>query len=206
MNKIVWQPWRDPLLSNFEEMEWPGAMEDEDGDTIPIHTSEKQPVMHTAFGMLSVLDESMASKHFEFWMMHTNFGLTKKVVSLISQIPGIETLEVYTRYRARIGFTTSGLFVTRDVMASVKDLIESIDQSSQGEILEGLPEEIVDKALSTRKLLDNKHKYWTIWIVPNGNIEVIAADKKNANYSERVSAIREAHALVGGRILASESR
>jgi hypothetical protein len=203
--KIVWEKWRDPLLSNYEEEEWPGSALDEDGDVIPVHTVERQPIMHTPFGMLSVVDDAMASKSFDFWMMHTNFDITDTVADVIESIAGVESLEVYTRYRLRVGFPRSGLFQPREIMHDIKTSILQLDYDKQDQILEGLEDKVIHKVVTLRDKIDEKCDYWTIWVVPNGNVEVISSDKFDNTYCEKASQLEQAYALVGGRLLTSES-
>jgi hypothetical protein len=203
--KFVWQKWIDPLLSNYEETEWPGYDLDEDGDKIPIHTVERQPVLHTPFGVVSVVDDAMASKSFDFWLLHTNFDLTEGMASLISQVPGVETLEVYTRYRARVGFPRSELFVSREVMHEVEQAILALSHGLQNQLLIGIEQDAAEKVIDARDKVEKKFEHWAIWVVPNGNMEVLGSDKLDDEYQQRLSLLKQVQDSVGGRLLTSES-
>jgi hypothetical protein len=218
--KIAWEHWRDPLLSNYEDEEWPGYDLDENGDKIPVHTVERQPVMHTPHGMVSVLDDSMASNDYDFWVMHTNFDLNRGVAGLIETVDGVETMEVYTRYRARLGFPRSGegdredeanfvpFFRPRDVMNRIDDAVREYFHYAQNQTLVGLGIQTAEKVIETRDKLDKEFDHWTIWVLPNGNVEVLNSDGKPesfADYQHRLSVLKKAHQTVGGRLLSSES-
>jgi len=203
--KFVWEKWKDPLLSNYEECEWPGYDMDEMGEKIPIHTAERQPVMHTPFGMVSVLNDSMADKQFDFWLMHTNFDLKEGVARLIERIDGVETLEIYTRYRARVGFPRSGLFVPREVMHEIEKQILILNHTEQNQLLTGLESEVATKVIEARDKAEEKFEHWAIWVVPNGNMEVVGSNKLDEKYQRRLVLLKRAQATVGGRLLMSES-
>lgn len=49
------------------------------------------------------MNENTASgKLFNFWMGHTNFDISKKIAQIIERTDGVETLDIFTRYRFRI--------------------------------------------------------------------------------------------------------
>lgn len=204
-NKIVWEKWKDPMLSNYDETEWPGYDMDENGDKIPIHTASRQPVMHTPFGMVSVVEDSMASTNFDFWVMHTNFDITDGLAYIIEQVPGVETLEVNTRYRARIGFPRSGLFRAGEVMNEIDKAIQNITHTAQNQLLVGLEFDTATKAMEARDGIEKKHEHWAIWIVPNGNLEILGSDTIDDQYRNKLQVLKQAQEAVGGRLLTSES-
>jgi len=202
---IKWEKWVDPLLSNYEDAEWPGFDQDKDGNAMPIHTVERQPVLHTPHGMISVVASAMASNRFDFWLMYTNFGLEEDIASAIELVPGVETLEITTRYTARVGFPRSGFWQPRDVMHQVLLKVRELAHIEQDETLIGLDEETFKKVVKTREQIEEKFDNWAIWLVPNGNVEVLGAETIDKNYRERLSLLKEAHGSVGGRFLTSES-
>lgn len=204
MHKIVWEKWKDPMLSNYDETEWPGYDLDENGDKIPIHTAKQQPVMHTPHGMLSVVGSAFASNAFDFWTMHTNFDITDGLAHAIELVPGVETLEITTRYRARIGFPRSGLFKSIDVKLGIESTIHEIFHAQQNQQLVGLELEAAEKAMGVRDDLEKKYEHWALWIVPNGSVEVLGTDKIDEQYNDKLQLLVQAQEHVGGRLLTSE--
>lgn len=203
--QIVWEKWRDPLLSNLDDAEWPGYDLDADGNKIPLHTLERQPVLNTPHGMLSVTTHAMANSQFDFWIMHTNFDITEGIASMIDTMPGVESLEIYTRYRARIGFPRSGLFDNQQTKHNILKAVRALDHAQQNQALYGLELQVAEKVMDMRDNVENKFEHWIIWVVPNGNIEVVGADKIDEDYKRKVAELYEAQAAVGGRILTSET-
>ena len=202
--KFVWEKWRDPLLSNLKNNEWPGFDLDADGDTIPSHSVEKQPVMHTPMGMLSVLDNTFATSQFDFWLMHTNFNIKAGMIAIIDQVLGVETVEVYTKHRARIGFPRSGLFVPREVMHNIECSLIEAGYQEQNQILVGLEVDTANNAIETRSMLASKYENWAMWVIPNGNLEVIGTDTIDSQYTQMLLLLKSAVQTVGGRLLTSE--
>jgi hypothetical protein len=138
-NRIVWQKWFDPFgeddieaieaieennfdseeteVYNGEETEFDNDLDQEE------QTFYKRPtrVVLTPMGMIPYTDNTASSKIFNFWVGHTNFDLTPVIVKKIELIEGVETLDVFTRYRFRVGI--GKLFDSAFVMSSIAENI-----------------------------------------------------------------------------------
>src|SRR5688572_20132531 len=115
---LVWEKWLDPLGSNLNDVEFPGALghpdnEDDDEeewiDDIPLN-NKKLPIpsrgfqlFYTPMGVMPMTDYMTPDKNFNFWVAHTNFNIGAKAKLLIESVPGVESLFVFSRYRFRIG-------------------------------------------------------------------------------------------------------
>tara|TARA_R100000963_G_scaffold35096_1_gene31949 strand:- start:3810 stop:4232 length:423 start_codon:yes stop_codon:yes gene_type:complete len=73
----------------------------------------------TPYGMLPLTDDTLASRKFKFWVGHSNFRLTEDYYSIIGPTEGVETLDILTPYRFRIG--VGKMFIDRTVMSRVRD-------------------------------------------------------------------------------------
>ena len=116
---IVWQKWYDPYGSDdLEDMLGYGSVyEEEEGEdyTEPNETQANEPqgadsdfgpkfpAMATPFGVIPLTDNTSIGKNFNFWIGHTNFDITEDIGLQLEALEGIETLDIYTRYRFRIG-------------------------------------------------------------------------------------------------------
>jgi hypothetical protein len=133
MNKkiIQWEKWRDPFGMEDSETDYPGIEEeatyiDEDSESIESgfkigsfpSSAINGPVkiISTPMGLIPI-DSNMTNKLFNFWTGHTNFDITKKIKETIESTEGVETLEIYTRYRFRVGVGKA--FNDSDVMRSI---------------------------------------------------------------------------------------
>lgn len=125
-NLIVWQKWFDPfgdddpnLSKDNEDSETDDMihdMDDIDDDTI-----SKKPVraIATPMGLIPYTENTASSKIFNFWVGHTNFSITRYISDIIEEIDGVETLDVFTRYRFRIAIGKA--FDSAKVMRSIND-------------------------------------------------------------------------------------
>ena len=118
-NKIIWQKWLDPFGSEsddtehdpytgnyYDEEQYDDAEEDGNEDEIlkkNLLKNKQVKVIATPMGIIPMNENTMSGKIFNFWMGHTNFNITKKVADIIEQTDGVETLDIFTRYRFRIG-------------------------------------------------------------------------------------------------------
>lgn len=138
--KIVWQKWFDPLgqddLENLsddtENTLEPEYYEEEIEQEIPeeeethfYRTPTK--VIMTPMGMIPYNENTASNKIFNFWMGHTNFDINAHICLLLEQQQGVETLDIFTRYRFRIGI--GKLFDAKTVMYEINqkvyDFVES---------------------------------------------------------------------------------
>jgi hypothetical protein len=118
-NKIIWQKWLDPFGNEsddtehdpytgnyYDEEHYNDTEEEEDEDEIlkkNLTKNKQVKVIATPMGIIPMNENTMSGKIFNFWMGHTNFNITKKVADIIEQTDGVETLDIFTRYRFRIG-------------------------------------------------------------------------------------------------------
>lgn len=104
---IIWQKWRDPFGRDVESDDLPPNDEDIYGDAPYILDNLKGqfsiPTMKTGIGIIPLVDSTNPAEISNFWTMHANFPLTKKIAHDIGEVPGVETLLIQTRYRCRIG-------------------------------------------------------------------------------------------------------
>lgn len=144
--KWLWTRWHDPLrplVKAFAEMTEEDDAEEQEGDLLlarrswedddeedddrvnPYHTKAKTgavgPTIMGPLGVVPLLETNVPSKLYKFWMGETNFSLTKKIVGQIKQTPGVESLDVFTRYRFRLG--VGRVFNAGDVLRAVEESV-----------------------------------------------------------------------------------
>jgi hypothetical protein len=134
MNKIIWEKWTDPFGENLDETKW-NHYDDEDMDKeaeifddemIKSTFSKPVKVIASPMGLIPYNEYTASSKIFNFWVGHTNFNLTSSIASIIEKCEGVELLDIFTRYRFRIGI--GKCFVDSDVMSNITGKInEKLD-------------------------------------------------------------------------------
>ena len=134
-NLIVWQKWFDPLgeddLDQMEVMESATepefyTEEDEESGHMEDDSEEefyKAPtkVIMTPMGIVPYTENTASNKIFNFWVGHTNFNLNLSICRLIEDTDGVETLDIFTRYRFRIG--VGKLFDDKTVMRDINETV-----------------------------------------------------------------------------------
>jgi DNA polymerase III delta prime subunit len=61
---------------------------------------------------------------FNLWIMHLNVDITPRMISAIEEIDGVETLDIISRYRARLGIAK--LFPEEAIKKNVSETINKI--------------------------------------------------------------------------------
>jgi hypothetical protein len=121
---IIWEKWVDPFGQNMDSVEWPGYDElDSEDDHITKPKITKIHAISTSMGIIPYNEHTDCTKIFNFWIGHTNFNLTSKIVSIIENLDGVETLDIFTRYRFRVAFGKA--FNDSDIMSTISNTIYS---------------------------------------------------------------------------------
>jgi len=136
-NIIMWQKWFDPFgeddkqeLINQLKKDTEDNQDDDvmyDGDEEKHETSflaynkKNIKVIATPMGIIPLTENTASSKIFNFWVGHTNFNITETVANIIEVTPGVETLDIFTRYRFRIGIGKA--FKDSDVMTRINNSV-----------------------------------------------------------------------------------
>lgn len=117
--QIIWEKWRDPygaddpdpinLLGKnndtIDDRTYDTSIDEENDTDYDEHfkiLKQTVPMMITPIGMVPYTENTASSKIFNFWTGHCNFNITKKISELIEESEGVETLDIFTRYRFRI--------------------------------------------------------------------------------------------------------
>lgn len=140
--KIVWQKWIDPYIgheedyfpeTNHEEESYEeesyddeyilpeNHIEDEYEEEEQFPAAQINKAISTPMGIIPINEYTASGKIFNFWIGHTNFDITNTIVEIIETIPGVETLDIFTRYRFRVG--VGKIFQPAQVMSSINETI-----------------------------------------------------------------------------------
>jgi len=110
-NIIMWEKWNDPYAEDSEQPEvveedYENYEEYEDAETeqsSAVQNIGKFRAIATPMGIIPINESTASSKIFNFWVGHANFDVTNAIAIIIEETDGVETLDVFTRYRFRIG-------------------------------------------------------------------------------------------------------
>ena len=128
-HKIIWEKWIDPFGDNADETKWNHYDDDDldeqteffDDELLKSKLSKPVKVIATPMGLIPYNEYSSCSSIFNFWVGHTNFNISENVAKTIEESEGVELLDIFTRYRFRIGI--GKCFNDSDIMKNITDNI-----------------------------------------------------------------------------------
>lgn len=185
--KIVWRKWQDPMLplvsknklaeTHYEEEDDDDpefqAYKDEFGCREDVETIDNNRILKHALGpaiisnngIVPFLESNIPSALFNFWSLDANFTLSKDVVEAICAVPGVETVDVFTRYRLRLAIGRS--FKEKDVKLAIEQAVCK-PEPAKDEKQAGRAD---DKMANMKTMLAKKFAHWAIFVMPNGRLE-----------------------------------
>lgn len=124
---IIWEKWQDPILAYLGETHSQpiGDVEEHNQDLMgyeePEKISYKYPIVITPMGMLPYSEKTSCETVFNFWTGHTNFSISKDISDILERCDGVETLDIFTRYRFRIAIGRA--FKDSNIMTTINNEI-----------------------------------------------------------------------------------
>lgn len=192
--KIVWQKWVNPITGRgsgdrVDEYETDPLAKSEDVWTDSYDRIEefiearKQrtarddklgPCIVGAAGIIPLNEHNDPAVVYDLWMMHANFEITRRVQDVASSVPGVETWDTITRYRARVGFGKA--FDPQTVMYAVQEALGANPKSVETP----KPPAKLTTLESLQKHLVASYKAWAIAQLANGRVLVFGRDDEAA--------------------------
>lgn len=175
--EIKWLRWRDPILgfikmhsklteeekSFEEEVAADSFSDDDDREQSVLPDGKLQgPVYQGPQGLVPLYEGTMPSRYWNFWIGHTNFPINKPESIALEKTPGVESLDIFTPYRFRVGI---GMMFKQDEVKKGVEKALRINLESEG--IERIKE-----------ILTKKHKFWSIVILPKGKTECFGGKTK----------------------------
>lgn len=173
--KIVrWEKWVDPFKGE-ESKDEPERSEGEYMDSYEKTENESKrgrysgPVLVGPMGVVPLNDGNSPSKLYNFWTLHSNFNISKPVVKALKEHPGVESLDVFTRYRARIGF--GKVFDDERVRNKIRKML------CEEKKKEAAPVPITVSPLDMlKKQMSDKYKFWAIATTKTNEFKLFGGD------------------------------
>lgn len=160
--KIVWEKWSDPVALHINKRH-----EDENGNLMVFKEDAFEnldldnPCALTRVGVIPYHESNAPSKLFKFWVGHTNFDVSLRVARAIEAEPGVESLDVYTRYRFRVGIAR-----------------QFNDEAVKKGIEAGLSRDAAPRSTGLGKILNamrSSQSPWAVAILPRDGIRIVRA-------------------------------
>jgi hypothetical protein len=119
---IIWKKWRDPVAPLLKgKIVEPYEPDEDEFDPAYVDARDtfgyddrpnpyeeelqggyKGPVVVGPIGLVPLNEANLPSSLFNFWMGYTTFEVTDDLEDAIERVDGVETLDVFTRYRFRV--------------------------------------------------------------------------------------------------------
>jgi hypothetical protein len=198
--KLIFSFWKSPLRPDDEygpESEYVDPRVDDDE-----HESGDENIrvaIPTPVGLVAVQPYADMTRAFDFWIGNTNFDVTPEVERLIEACPGVESLEILTRYRFRIGIGL--VFDSGEVRAELRRLLldEAFEPSEENPFGYDLAPDMRERVDVVRKAASEENPFWALIVLPNGNVDYLRGPDKEVVKS-RLQLYREIQQAVGGVI------
>lgn len=216
--KIIWERWIDPFCSNISDFypdsilkdkkdnEEKSFLEQEQENINPILSYDdpspyellgkgkyKGKVIFTPVGILPIMDHHYVSNNFNLWIGNTNFDITSDIALQIESVVGVETLEIYTRYRFRIGIGKA--FDSAEVKTLIQTRLCGIQNSYKNTINDQNLKEEIEQTIEELK---KKYKYWAMCIFPNGEKKIAHSPIKDEDFIEEMDKMSILQKMCGG--------
>jgi hypothetical protein len=151
-------------------------------------------VIHTPFGPVNQDDSTSPILDTDFFIGHTNFNLSKKILVEISNVEGVEFLKVMSRYRFIVG--TGTMFDSSDVRAGIEvalgvTSISPIIEKETNDSVKLIVDDIISKVPTNEK--------WLAYIFPNGEhiVKIVKSTEEGDSTRNRFLELeRESHGLI----------
>ena len=130
--KIVWEKWKDPYDETDDWFPKESKEPEETSEDLAFEEEDvifEQPMqlLMTNMGVIpfgGMNNTPPIGKIFNFWTGHTSFSISSQIASQMELVEGVEVLDIYTRYRFRVGI--GKLFKDREVMNAIQQVICSM--------------------------------------------------------------------------------
>lgn len=129
---IIWEKWKDPFgFDDSESIHETNNNQDNEQNISEQYTTKKIKcqLISTPLGLIPFNETISSNEVFNFWTGHSNFALTNNISSIIENTPGVETLNIFTKYRFRIGIgkAFSDSIVMREINKNVYEYLDMKD-------------------------------------------------------------------------------
>lgn len=183
--KIVWEHlnYEEPPKDQLDD-------EDEYNDSpvaeimdFPAFMQEEPPrLVTTPFGLFHVDDIFNPMKQYVWWIGHTNFNVSPKVINTINNTTGVEWLKVVSRYRFMIavGKAFDFSYVRSEIEKNLEILSNTVDEQ----------EDIIQE-------LKANHSKWAVLYYDDDTYHVIVDDE----YDDGISELKEFIKHNNGRLV-----
>lgn len=212
---ISWSRWQNPMASSNEDEYVPEKdVKEFDNDPNDVFEEEQNqsldgatPVILTPIG--PVVIKKMPNKVFNFWLGESTFTLSGEITEILNDVPGVEILDIFTRYKFRIAVGNNFKFqevrqAIELALDAIKEKIVSIPVVEDNNMI--LSEETKLKVQQIIQTQLAQHSLWAIYVCPNGKIDMTTSEEPTEEFTKKINMYVEARKLAGGAIFKNDEQ
>lgn len=215
--KIIWEPVHyyyndqtgqlEDIKEELEEISFEKDTHEDINSKIYEMLENKSIAFNTPFGIYDVKDALVPTKHFDFWLAHTNFNVDSEVIEKLCRVDGVEVLKIISRYRFILA--PGKAFSFSDVRKNIEEILKiglknkikneerlsDIDFEMLKSVLE--KQENIEEILNTLKKLNNLKEEWVFYMFPNGKYE-FSISSEDSDFKEKLKDYRKIYEKISG--------
>jgi len=180
--KIRWSKFENPYKK---------SVENHDGDHVEV---PKKILGYSPYGFIAD-DSANIDRLFNFWIGDTTFNVSKPVVLAIQKVEGVETLDVPTRYRFRVGI--GRLFDEVKVKTEIEYTLACFQEQMK-------LSEKKQREFETALEVASRQPYFCVYILPNEKM-FCRYGKDFGKIRDEYNLYNQSHEEVGGLLVTHEN-
>lgn len=218
IKKIIWEPVNyyyndqknqfEDITDDLQDITFEKDHNEEINEKIYEMLESKSVAINTPFGLYDIKDGLIPTKHFEFWLGHTNFNLDEETIDRICKVDGVEVLKIISRYRFILapGKAFSFSEVRRELENALK-LGTKIRNPKKDKASLSIDVELLKTILKDEELKEvlevidnlslNKDDKWIFYMFPNGKYEYYLSSE-NENFQDIYNQYKEIYEKASG--------
>lgn len=166
--EALWIRWKDPIRKLVDEFD--DEEDDEDDGFVSAKAFDRSqgngnfgPCIIGAMGIIPLHEANSPSTLYNLFLLHVNFPWTKRDLTNIKDTNGVESLDVFTPYRARIGIGKA--FTQAKVMYDVECALKA-----------NVPPTSTNVIAITKGMLQKAFKFWSVQIDKEGKTSIFGGE------------------------------
>jgi hypothetical protein len=121
------------------------------------------PILCGPLGIIPIHEGNIPSRLFNFWVGHTNFDV-RDCTAQIAAVPGVEDLNVWTRYRFRV--CIGKMFDEGEVLSDIEKTAQCGEITQDG------------RMSAITNTVRRMYKHWAVYQMPNGKFEIVSGETR----------------------------
>jgi len=125
---IIWEKYIDPFDDNPDDIEIPEGFGEDDVNFDDGYEQNNLPFKVMGYEHPNITNQVYISKQFNFWIGHTKLKISSILSDRFDNVPGVESLEIYSPYRFRISVAKQ--YDSAEVMSEMSNIVHAFSETN----------------------------------------------------------------------------